>query len=228
MNMNKSYIRQLAITLVTESSTTTTFKLINVLLNSLGIEPLPKLVTPPKINMSGRTTRSDDHIMAFLTAGKGIELHNESSKVTDEDIIGITLHQLHKFKPADKMNIDFKINEKDIYHVSQFELNKEIRYITVCGAYLRHKGKDEDTVNLRIGMAISNPMDEYKEDVGKKIAKHRASNSPVASFNHTAENILLTTKVVNDLLKTVADRVISNPDKFITALKVKKNNLIKS
>ena len=68
---------------------------------------------------------------------------------------------------------------------------------------------------LRIGYAIYNPKDEYNEELGLRIAKHRAKKTPfcdiVSGFSGEFNK-----ETIDALLKVKGEYIAANIEKFIT------------
>lgn len=81
--------------------------------------------------------------------------------------------------------------------------------VTVC-AYT-YDGLSNERV-LGIGYSITNPLDNYNEEVGKTIAKNRAMDEPAVMCYKRG---FLNSELVNSILKRETEYICNNPEKFI-------------
>lgn len=81
--------------------------------------------------------------------------------------------------------------------------------VTVC-AYT-YDGLSNERV-LGIGYSITNPLDNYNEEVGKTIAKNRAMDGPAVMCYKRG---FLNSELVNSILKRETEYICNNPEKFI-------------
>lgn len=128
-----------------------------------------------------------------------------------------TRKELERYVKAEKPTARIKTKVYDVPNgykitmVSIVETELEPNVLTADGVYFSDYTKQRV---LRIGVAFYNPTDEYDEEFGYKLAKHRAYNRPftymVAPF--TGEFNEITTDAIMDA-KSVY--LIENIDKFI-------------
>lgn len=78
---------------------------------------------------------------------------------------------------------------------------------------------------LNVGIAITNPKDEYNKAIGQEIAKGKAIKEQSALYNMANRTFgkypVFTNAFVEDFLDGVAKRILNSPDKYIVLSKPK-------
>lgn len=139
-------------------------------------------------------------IRYFVKFGHGSENHQWFNR-----------KELTKYVPQEKNNKRIKTRIYDISNGYRLTLVSIVETINKYDQTITYFPKER---SLRIGYALCNPNDQYDENIGFKIAKHRAYNQPfthiVARF--TGEFNEATTEAIMDVK---AKYICENLDKFI-------------
>lgn len=74
---------------------------------------------------------------------------------------------------------------------------------------------------LSVGISITNPVDEYDEEYGKKIAEGRALKESASIMNLQSKGITFNSIFIKNLLVTVEEMILNAPNKYVVLSPVK-------
>lgn len=113
------------------------------------------------------------------------------------------LEKVH-YQPTPKPNLSIVLDAKDGYKVTLVAIVD-----TTYGPYEMYRYK-----TLNIGYSIYNPNDEYNEEMGKRIATHRAKNRPFC-YLFTYFGGEFNNETVMALLNVKGEYIVNNIDNFL-------------